>query len=290
MEILGRHGTEHASMQTDTASLSSQAYYSRAFKNEDTVVEVSSQKIGLENLIVAAGPCSVDFDYLSDFAQELKRVGANIIRGGAFKPRTSPRSFQGNGEYAIKQLVEARDATGLPVVSEIMDASQLPIFKDIDMLQVGSRNAQNFTLLRALGAQRKPVLLKRGMGNTIDELLNSAEYILQGGNTSVVLCERGIRTFENSTRFTIDIGAVPVLRRKTHLPVCVDPSHAAGQSDFVIPLALAAVAAGAQMLLVEVHPDPANAKSDSEQQLTLKQFKELMIQIRRVRESLARKL
>ncbi len=265
-------------------------FYSRDFKKEDTLIDLGPIEIGSQDLIVAAGPCSVDFDYLPDFAMELKKAGANVIRGGAFKPRTSPRSFQGNGEAALRQLVEAREVTGLPVVSEIMDASQLPAFTDIDILQVGSRNAQNFTLLRALGKQQKPVLLKRGMGNTVEELLNSAEYILQEGNHSVILCERGIRTFESSTRFTLDIGAVPVLRQKSHLPVCVDPSHAAGQRELVAPLSLAAVAAGAHMLLIEVHPDPERALSDSRQQLTLKQFKELMIQIRKIRESLDRDL
>ncbi len=264
--------------------------YSRGYKNDDTVIDLGASRIGGKDFIVAAGPCSVDFDYLPDFALELKKAGASVIRGGAFKPRTSPRSFQGSGEAALRQLVEARDVTGLPVVSEIMDASQLPLFSDIDILQVGSRNAQNFTLLRALGIQPKPVLLKRGMGNTVEELLNSAEYILQGGNHSVILCERGIRTFESSTRFTLDIGAVPILRQKSHLPVCVDPSHAAGQRDLVAPLSLAAAAAGAQMLLIEVHPEPERALSDSHQQLTLKQFKELMIQIRRIRESLERNI
>lgn len=271
-----------------TSDNSSVDLYSRKNQAVDTEINLGPVIIGSQELVIAAGPCSIDFEYLPDFAVELKRAGANIIRGGAYKPRTSPASFQGYGEAAIKELVAAREETGLPVVSEVMDISQLPEFSDVDILQVGSRNAQNFTLLKKLGEQKKPVLLKRGMGNTVAELLSSSEYILRGGNSSVILCERGIRTFENSTRFTLDIGAVPVLRERTHLPVCVDPSHAAGRRDLVAPLALASVAAGAQMLLIEVHPDPENALSDSEQQLTLKQFKELVIQLRRVREAIGR--
>ena len=262
--------------------------YERGADGSDTIVKVGSARIGSRSVQVAAGPCSIDFEGMDEFALELKKAGADIIRGGAFKPRTSPYSFQGYGEQGIRELLRAKDLTGLPVVSEIMDISQLPFFRDVDILQVGSRNAQNFTLLSKLGELRKPVLLKRGMGNTIDELLGSAEYILQGGNRSVVLCERGIRTFENSTRFTLDIGAVPVLKQRTHLPICVDPSHAAGKRDLVTPLALSAVAAGADMILVEVHPDPDNARSDSEQQLTIKQFKNLMIQIRRLEDALGR--
>ena len=262
--------------------------YDRNINRADTIVEAGSARIGSRPVQVAAGPCSIDFEGMDEFALELKKAGADIIRGGAFKPRTSPYSFQGYGELGIKELLRAKELTGLPVVSEIMDISQLPFFADVDILQVGSRNAQNFTLLSKLGELRKPVLLKRGMGNTIDELLGSAEYILRGGNRSVILCERGIRTFENSTRFTLDIGAVPVLKQRTHLPVCVDPSHAAGKRDLVIPLALSAVAAGADMILVEVHPDPDNARSDSEQQLTIKQFKSLMIQIRKLEDALGR--
>ena len=262
--------------------------YDRETNNTDTIIEAGSSMIGSRPVQVAAGPCSIDFDGMDEFALELKKAGASIIRGGAFKPRTSPYSFQGYGEQGIKELLRAKELTGLPVVSEIMDISQLPFFRDVDILQVGSRNAQNFTLLSKLGELRKPVLLKRGMGNTIDELLGSAEYVLQGGNRSVILCERGIRTFENSTRFTLDIGAVPVLKQRTHLPICVDPSHAAGKRDLVIPLALSAVAAGADMILVEVHPDPDNARSDSEQQLTIKQFKSLMIQIRKLEDALGR--
>lgn len=262
--------------------------YDRNINRADTIVEAGSARIGSRPVQVAAGPCSIDFEGMDEFALELKKAGADIIRGGAFKPRTSPYSFQGYGEHGIRELLRAKDLTGLPVVSEIMDISQLQFFRDVDILQVGSRNAQNFTLLSKLGELRRPVLLKRGMGNTVDELLGSSEYILRGGNRSVILCERGIRTFENSTRFTLDIGAVPVLKQRTHLPVCVDPSHAAGKRDLVTPLALSAVAAGADMILVEVHPDPDNARSDSEQQLTIKQFKNLMIQIRRLEDALGR--
>jgi 3-deoxy-7-phosphoheptulonate synthase len=258
----------------------------RVSKKNDTIVQVGNSPIGSYDVQVAAGPCSIDFEGLADFAVELKKAGANIIRGGAFKPRTSPYSFLGYGEKGLKDLLEAKEATGIPIVSEIMDSSQLPLFADVDMLQVGSRNAQNFTLLSKLGEIDKPVLLKRGMGNTLNELLGSAEYIMKGGNSSVVLCERGIRTFEDATRFTMDIGAVPVLKRESHLPVCVDPSHAAGQQDLVIPLALAAVAAGANMLLIEVHPDPKSAMSDSSQQLTLDQFKSLMRRIRKLEKAM----
>ena len=263
---------------------------SRDFKNDDTMISAGNARIGSGGVTVAAGPCSIDFDGLEDFGKDLKDLGASIIRGGAFKPRTSPHTFPGRGIDGLDQLIAARESLGMPVVSEIMDASDLNLFRDIDILQVGSRNAQNFTLLRKLGGQIKPVLLKRGMGNTVNELLASAEYLIKGGNGSVIICERGIRTFESATRFTLDIGAVPYLKQVSHLPVCVDPSHAAGKRDMVSPLALAAVAAGADMLLIEVHPDPDNALSDSAQQLDLKQFKELMMQIGQLRNVLRKSI
>jgi len=234
--------------------------------------------IGDANLTIIAGPCSVEGEeMLLDSARAVKAAGAAMLRGGAYKPRTSPYAFQGMGDDALELLSSARAATGLPVVTEVMDVRQIErVAMHADMIQVGARNMQNFTLLTELGQCGKPVLLKRGSSARIDELLLAAEYVMTHGNDAVVLCERGIRTFETATRNTLDVSAIPVLKRETHLPVIVDPSHAGGRAELVLPLALAAIAAGADGLIVEVHPDPATARSDAEQQLTFAQFAALM--------------
>ena len=255
----------------------SEGLASRKFKPTATTVRVGDLSIGPDRLVIAAGPCAVESrDQISAIAGELKRSGADILRGGAFKPRTSPYSFQGLGVQGLRLLKEASDETGLPVVSEILDQSQFPYFQDsVDILQIGSRNSQNFSLLKFAGTVHKPVLLKNGMGNSINEWLGSAEYILSGGNPDVIMCYRGIRSFEGITRFTMDSGAMVALKGMTHLPVCADPSHPAGRRELVEPLALAAVAAGATMLEVEVHNDPDRALSDAEQQITPDQFRSL---------------
>ncbi len=251
---------------------------SREFKPEDTFVDVGERvRIGPDSLTVAAGPCSVeDEGELLELGSSLKRMGADMLRGGAFKPRTSPYSFMGLGEEGLRALSRARDELGLPVVSEVLDAASLPLYKKIDMVQVGTRNAQNFPLLQALGEFGKPVLLKRGMGNTVEEWLGASEYVLSRGNGSVVLCERGIRAPGSPTRFSLDVGAITKVKRLSHLPVCADPSHSAGESDLVEPLALAGVAAGANMLLVEVHQHPEMALSDGDQQITPEEFSSLV--------------
>ena len=249
----------------------------RKFHPEDTVVEVGDVKIGGGNFVMIAGPCSVESEeQIVAVAQAVKASGANILRGGAFKPRTSPYAFQGMRAEGLELLREARAATGLPIVTEIMNTEHVPLFADVDMIQVGARNMQNFELLKELGKLQTPVLLKRGLANTIEEFLMSAEYIMAGGNENVVLCERGIRTFETSMRNTLDISAVPMLKSKTHLPVVIDPSHAAGIAWMVEPLAMAAIAAGADGLMIEVHNDPPHAKSDGAQSLTPAQFDALM--------------
>ena len=223
-----------------------------------------------------AGPCAIESEeQINSIAKEVKKSGANILRGGAFKPRTSPYTFQGLGEEGLKYLANAAKANGLKSVSEITDISQLDLFKDIDILQVGSRNMQNFELLKALGWQDKPVILKRGFGSTISEWLFAAEYIISGGNKNVILCERGIRTFEDSTRFTLDISAIPVVKSKSNLEIIVDPCHAAGTFEYVIPLSKAAMAVGADGLMIEVHPDPDHALSDGAQSLTPANFEKL---------------
>ena len=251
---------------------------SRDFKTEPSVVEVNGVAIGGERLAVIAGPCSVEGrEMLLDTATKVKEAGATLLRGGAFKPRTSPYSFQGLEEEGLKLLKEARDASGLPIVTEVMTPEQVTIVEAYaDVLQVGARNMQNFGLLKAVGRARKPVFLKRGMMSTISELLMSAEYIMSEGNHRVILCERGIRTFETETRNTCDISAVPVLKKLTHLPVFLDPSHATGHWDLVAPIARAAVAAGADGLMIEVHPRPVEALSDGAQSLKPARFKELM--------------
>ncbi len=237
--------------------------------------------IGGRDLAIAAGPCSVEgHDMLLSSARHVRVAGASLLRGGAFKPRTSPYAFQGLGDEGLLILAAVREQTGLPVVTEVMDTRQVSRVAQVaDILQVGARNMQNFPLLAEVGRSEKPVLLKRGASARLSELLLAAEYVMANGNDRVILCERGIRTFETMTRNTLDISAIPVLKRETHLPVMVDPSHAGGRADLVTPLALAAIAAGADGLIVEVHPDPASALSDADQQLTFEQFSDLMQRI-----------
>jgi 3-deoxy-7-phosphoheptulonate synthase len=255
---------------------------SRDFKTEPSVVEVNGVTVGGARLAVIAGPCSVEGrQILLDTAGHVKAMGATLLRGGAFKPRTSPYSFQGLGEEALRYLAEAREITGLPVVTELMDPRDADlVMKYADMVQIGARNMQNFRLLKEVGIHRKPVLLKRGMSSTITELLMSAEYIMSEGNYNIILCERGIRTFEEYTRNTLDLSAVPSLKQLSHLPVIVDPSHAAGKWDLVSPLALGAIAVGADGIMVEVHPQPEVALSDGPQALVPDRFHTLMERIR----------
>jgi 3-deoxy-7-phosphoheptulonate synthase len=255
------------------------------FAASRTIVQVGrSASFGGEAVSIIAGPCSVESrDMLRQTAVAVKRAGATVLRGGAFKPRTSPYSFQGLGAQALEILSETRAMTGLPVVTEVLDTRHVDaVAEHADMLQVGARNMQNFALLAELGRVQRPVLLKRGLSATITELLMAAEYIMAHGNSQVVLCERGIRTFETATRNTLDVSAVPVIKRESHLPVIVDPSHAGGDADLVLPLALAAIAAGADGLIVEVHPDPESALSDGDQSLTIPAFEVLMNRIRPV--------
>ena len=255
---------------------------SRSFNPGGTVVKIRDVDIGGQRVVVMAGPCSVESrDQIERSAEIVASGGARVIRGGAFKARSSPYSFQGLGEEGLKMLREAADRHGLLVASEVMDQTQIPLVAQYaDILQVGARNMQNFTLLRELGKQRKPVLLKRGISATIEELLLSAEYIMSGGNYGVILCERGIRTFETYTRNTMDISAIPVVKKLSHLPIVADPSHGTGRRDKVLPMARAAVAAGADGLLVEVHPEPDRALSDGAQSLRPEQFQEMMRQLR----------
>ncbi len=256
---------------------------SRAFQPAGTIVEFANGvRIGGPEVVVAAGPCAVESqEQIGAIAAEVAKNGARMLRGGAFKPRTSPYSFQGLGEQGLRWLREAADKNGLLAVSEIMDASQMTMMLPyVDMLQVGARNMQNYHLLRVLGAAGKPVLLKRGMSATLEELLLSAEYIMSSGNHKVILCERGIRTFETSTRNTLDIAAIPVIKKLSHLPILADPSHGTGRRDKVPPMTLAAVAAGADGLLLEVHNDPEKALSDGAQSLFFDQFEKLMVQLR----------
>ena len=249
----------------------------RKFHPDDTVVDVGGKKIGGGNFQIIAGPCSVESEeQICMVAQSVAKSGAGLIRGGAFKPRTSPYAFQGLFGKGVDLLKEAREKSGLPIVTEIMSDEDIHLFEDVDLIQVGARNMQNFSLLKELGKLDKPVLIKRGLANTIEELLMSAEYVLAGGNDKVILCERGIRTFETSTRNTLDISAIPVIKKLSHLPVVVDPSHASGKADLVEPLALAAIAAGADGLMIEVHNDPIRALSDGAQSLTCEEFAALM--------------
>ena len=253
----------------------------RKFHPEDTVVDVSGVKVGGGSFAVIAGPCSVESEsQIETVAAAVQTAGAKLLRGGAFKPRTSPYSFQGMRAEGLELLRHARAKTGMPIVTEIMNNEHLPLFADVDLIQVGARNMQNFELLKAVGQSGRPVLLKRGLSATLEELVMSAEYIMAEGNDQVILCERGIRTFEPSMRNTLDISAVPMLKKMTHLPVVIDPSHAAGIAWMVEPLAAAAVAAGADGLMVEVHNDPARALCDGAQSLTPAQFSALMDKLR----------
>lgn len=259
----------------------------RKFHPADTVIQVGKAKIGGGNFCVIAGPCSVESEeQIISVAKSVKASGAAILRGGAFKPRTSPYAFQGMKDEGIRLLLEAKAETGLPIITEIMNISTLDLFADVDIIQVGARNMQNFDLLKELGKTNKPILLKRGLANTLQELLMSAEYIMSEGNEQVILCERGIRTFETYTRNTLDLSAVSVLHELSHLPVIVDPSHATGKARLVPPMALAAVAAGADGLMIEVHNDPTCALCDGAQSLTPKQFDDLSKKIRKIREAM----
>ena len=260
----------------------------RKFHPLDTVIQVKDAVIGGGGLTLIAGPCSVESEeQIISVARSVKASGAQILRGGAFKPRTSPYAFQGMREEGINLLLQAKKDTGLPIVTEIMDLSQLDLFSDIDIIQVGARNMQNFELLKQLGRSDKPILLKRGLANTYQELLMSAEYIMAYGNEKVVLCERGVRTFETYTRNTLDISAVPALKKLSHLPVIIDPSHAAGMADFVAPLSLAAVAAGTDGLIIEVHNDPTHAKCDGAQSLTPEMFDKLIGQLNKLKSAMS---
>ena len=255
----------------------------RKFHEDDSVVDCGGVPIGGGHFQIIAGPCSVESrEQIIAVAQAVKQSGAGMLRGGAFKPRTSPYAFQGLHEKGLELLVEAKRATGLPIVTEIMEAAHLPLFEDVDVVQVGARNMQNFELLKELGQTRKTILLKRGLANTLEELLMSAEYIMAGGNNNVILCERGIRTFETYTRNTLDLSAVPVLRKLTHLPVVVDPSHGTGHAYLVKSMAMAATVAGADGLIIEVHNDPPHALCDGKQSLTPEQFDDLSASIRNV--------
>lgn len=259
----------------------------RKFHPMDTIIEVGNARIGGGYFAMIAGPCSVESEaQIVEVAQAVKASGANLLRGGAFKPRTSPYAFQGMGAEGIRLLLKAKEATNLPIVTEIMNISTLDLFADVDVIQVGARNMQNFDLLKELGKTKKPILLKRGLANTIQELLMSAEYIMSEGNERVILCERGIRTFETATRNTLDLSAVAVLHNLTHLPVVVDPSHATGKAELVPPMAMAAAAAGADGIMVEVHNNPAAALCDGAQSLTPAQFDELNRRVQRLREVL----
>ncbi len=267
---------------------------SRDFKKEASIIDIGrgAVRVGGKEIVVMAGPCSVEKKgLLIDVAKKVKASGAKILRGGAYKPRTSPYAFQGLGEKGLKYLAEAKKETGLLVITELMDTRDLDtISKYADIIQIGARNMQNFNLLKEVGRSRKPVMLKRGMANTVKELLMSAEYILSEGNFNVMLCERGIRTFEDSTRFTLDISAIPVIKNLSHLPVVVDPSHAAGRWGLVGDCAKAAVAAGCDGLIIEVHPNPEEALSDGEQSLYPENFDKLMRELRRVAKAVDREM
>ena len=259
----------------------------RKFHPEDSVIDVSGVKIGGGNFCMIAGPCSVESkEQITDVANRVKASGANILRGGAFKPRTSPYDFQGLKGEGIELLLHAKKETGMPIVTEIMNANHLDLFEDVDFIQVGARNMQNFDLLKELGKTNKPILLKRGLANTIKEFLMSAEYIMSEGNENVVLCERGIRTYETATRNTLDLSAVPMLKSLSHLPVIVDPSHATGINWMVEPMALAAAACGADGIMIEVHNDPIHALCDGAQSLTPEQFDVVAKKVMKVREAI----
>ncbi len=259
----------------------------RKFHPQDSVIEVGDVKIGGGHFAIIAGPCSVETeDQIIEVAQSVKASGASILRGGAFKPRTSPYAFQGLGEDGLKLLLKAKQATGLPICTELMNLVHLDLFADVDIIQIGARNMQNFDLLKEVGKTKKPILLKRGLANTLEEWLMSAEYIMSEGNQNVILCERGIRTYETFTRNTLDLAAVPSLHALTHLPVLVDPSHATGKAWLVPPMAVAATAAGADGLMIEVHNDPAHALCDGAQSLSPEKFAEVSRKVQRIREAL----
>lgn len=258
----------------------------RKFHPEDTVIDIGGTKIGGGNFAVIAGPCSVESEeQIVEVARRVKAAGATLLRGGAFKPRTSPYSFQGKRAEGLELLEKAKEATGLPIVSEIMNENHIPLFENVDVIQVGARNMQNFELLKALGKLDKPILLKRGLANTLEELLMSAEYIMAGGNEKVILCERGVRTFESYTRNTLDLSAVVALHEMSHLPVVVDPSHATGRRNFVKPMAMAAAACGADGIMIEVHNNPSKALCDGAQSQTPDMFDDTMKAVKRVREA-----
>ena len=260
----------------------------RKFHPADTVVDCGGVKLGGGMFQIIAGPCSVESEeQIITVAKAVKAAGATLLRGGAFKPRTSPYAFQGLHGEGIRLLEEAKKETGLPIVTEIMDANHLPLFENVDVIQVGARNMQNFELLKELGKINKPILLKRGLANTLQELLMSAEYIMAGGNEQVILCERGIRTFETATRNTLDLSCVPVLHQLTHLPVIIDPSHATGVSRLVKPMSLAAAACGADGLIIEVHNDPKHALCDGAQSLTPEEFADVAARVKAVRGCIA---
>lgn len=256
----------------------------RKFHPQDSVIQVGAERVGHGSFALIAGPCSVESeDQIIQVAKSVKAAGATMLRGGAFKPRTSPYDFQGLKADGIELLLEAKRETGLPIVTEIMNANHLPLFEQVDVIQVGARNMQNFELLKELGKTRKPILIKRGLANTVKELLMSAEYIMAGGNENVILCERGIRTFETATRNTLDLSSVPVLHELTHLPVVIDPSHATGVARYVKPMAMAAAACGADGLIIEVHNDPPHALCDGAQSLHPKQFEDVARAVRAIR-------
>ncbi len=258
----------------------------RKFHSEDSIIDINGVKIGSGNFALIAGPCSVESkEQICEVARRVKASGAGLLRGGAFKPRTSPYDFQGLKAEGIELLLEAKKETGMPIVTEIMNANHIPMFEEVDVIQVGARNMQNFELLKELGKTNKPILLKRGLANTLKELLMSAEYIMAGGNEQVILCERGIRTFETYTRNTLDLSAVPMLKQLTHLPVVVDPSHASGIASLVKPMAFAAAACGADGIMIEVHNNPACALCDGPQSLTPDLFEEVATGIFRIREA-----
>ena len=263
----------------------------RIFHPQDTVVDVAGVKIGgQENIVMISGPCSIEGEESTlDIARKVKAAGGRMLRGGAYKPRTSPYAFQGLGVDGLKYMAEAREETGLPVVSEMMSADKLPEFEEyVDLIQVGARNMQNFDLLKTLGKSKKPVLLKRGLSNTIEEWIMAAEYILAGGNENVIMCERGIRTFEKYTRNTLDLSVIPILKSKTHLPIVIDPSHATGDSKLVESMSLAAIAAGADGLIIEVHQCPKKAWSDGAQTLTPEAFAQVVEKGRKIAQVIGR--
>ena len=258
----------------------------RKFHPYDTIIQCGDVRVGSGFFAIMAGPCSVESEeQIIEVAKAVKASGANILRGGAFKPRTSPYAFQGMKDEGIRLLLEAKKETGLPIVTEIMNINTLDLFNDVDIIQVGARNMQNFDLLKELGKTNKPILLKRGLANTLQELLMSAEYIMSEGNENIILCERGIRTFETATRNTLDLSAVPVLHGMSHLPVVVDPSHATGKAGLVAPMACAAAACGADGIMIEVHNDPACALCDGAQSLTPAQFDSVCRQVKGIREA-----